>query len=71
MDLLDSACALEAKQTEMALAMHFKMRTKAPLVNSASECLECGNAIPAARQQSVVGCQYCTSCQTLIEQGKL
>ena len=71
MDIFDSASALEAKQTDMALANHFQTRPNAAQVNSASECRECGDAIPAARQQSMPGCQYCTPCQTLIEQGKL
>lgn len=75
MDIFDNASALEEKQTEMALAAHFKkqkQQQKLSLVkSSASDCIECGEAIAIARQQAIQGCQYCTSCQGLIEQGKL
>jgi phage/conjugal plasmid C-4 type zinc finger TraR family protein len=70
MDMFDRASETEAKQTEMAIAHHLLARPNIHLSNSASECLECGDPIPKARQQSVVGCLYCTPCQTLIEQGR-
>ena len=42
MDVFDNASALEEKQTEMALAAHFKkQQQKQSLVkNSASDCIE-------------------------------
>jgi len=33
---------------------------------SASHCLECGDAIPEARR-CAIACQYCLPCQTLME----
>ena len=71
MDIFDSASALEAKQTDMALMNHFAKQSKPAQLKSAEECNECGSVIPVARQQFMPGCQYCTPCQTLIEQGKL
>lgn len=75
MNVFDNASAIETKQTEMALTAHFRkqeQQLKQSLVkSSASDCVECGDAIAIARQQAIQGCQYCTSCQGLIEQGKL
>lgn len=71
MDVLDSACALEAKQTEMALANHFANQPKQRQVDSAEECNECGADIPKARQEAVKGCQFCINCQALADKGKL
>lgn len=71
MDALDSACALEAKQTAMALTNHFAKQVKPTQLQSAEECHECGTDIPKARQEAVKGCQYCIVCQNLIDKGKL
>jgi len=71
MDALDSACALEAKQTAMALTNHFAKQPKQTRLKSAEECRECGLAIIKARQEAVKGCQFCTDCQELIDKGKL
>ncbi|SGY96171.1 TraR/DksA C4-type zinc finger protein [Moritella viscosa] len=71
MDALDSACALEAKQTEMALTNHFAKQPKQTQLLSAKECNECGADIPKARQEAVKGCQFCIVCQDLIDKGKL
>lgn len=71
MDLLDSACALEAKQTAMALTQHFANQPKQTRLKSAEECNECGADIPKARQEAVKGCQFCIVCQALADKGKL
>ena len=71
MDLLDSACALEAKQTAMALTNHLAKQPKQTQVDSAEECNECGSDIPKARQEAVKGCQFCIACQELADKGKL
>lgn len=42
-------------------------RTAPPYTISASECEECGVAIPAARRQAVPGCSTCVDCQALLE----
>ncbi|MFT7680631.1 MAG: phage/conjugal plasmid C-4 type zinc finger TraR family protein [Moritella dasanensis] len=70
MDAFDRASEIEAKLTDIALANHFAKQTPVSSV-SASECLECGDVIPAARQAAVQGCQYCITCQTLADKGKL
>lgn len=36
-------------------------------VESASECDECGNPIPKARQLAVRGCRLCIECQSVNE----
>jgi len=70
-DVLDSACALEEKQTAMALKNHFANQPKQTQLNSAEECNECGSDIPKARQEAVKGCQFCINCQELADKGKL
>jgi len=70
-DVLDSACALEEKQTAMALKNHFETRPKQTQTDSAAECNECGADIPKARQEAVKGCQFCINCQELADKGKL
>ncbi|MCP4823174.1 MAG: TraR/DksA family transcriptional regulator, partial [Shimia sp.] len=37
---------------------------------SAQECGECGDPIPEARRQHIVGCEYCTHCQSDLEKMK-
>jgi len=70
-DVLDSACALEEKQTAMALKNHFATRPKQTQTDSAEECNECGADIPKARQEAVKGCLFCINCQELADKGKL
>ena len=69
MDTFDRASEIEAKMTSVALANHFAKQTPVSSV-SVSECLECGDVIPAARQAAMPGCQYCIGCQTLFDEGK-
>ena len=70
MDAFDRASEVEAKMNDVALANHFAKQAPANSV-SACECLECGDAIPTRRQVAMPGCQFCISCQTQIDEGKL
>lgn len=36
-------------------------------VISATECIDCGDPIPEARQQAIAGVQRCVPCQSLSE----
>ncbi|MFB1085130.1 TraR/DksA C4-type zinc finger protein [Vibrio diabolicus] len=63
MDVFDRASALEAKQTQMALANHMAQKTKGVDQESAKECIECDAAIPEGRRQAIKGCQLCVNCQ--------
>ena len=47
-----------------------KVRAAIPRGPSLSECEECGEAIPLARQQAVSGCTMCIDCQTIAERKK-
>lgn len=38
-----------------------------PIGESASECDECGNPIPKARQLAIRGCRLCIECQSVNE----
>ncbi|MBP3140133.1 TraR/DksA C4-type zinc finger protein [Aliivibrio fischeri] len=71
MDDFDRASALEAKQTEVALANHMAKQKNKVEIESAEECIECEKAIPKARQEAVKGCQYCVNCQELTDKGLL
>ena len=35
---------------------------------SLSECEECGDDIPKARQEAVKGCRLCVNCQAVVDQ---
>lgn len=37
---------------------------------SMSECVECGDEIPLARQRAVKGCSLCVPCQELFERSQ-
>ena len=65
-DVIDNGCETEAKFTEMALANH-RAKSFKPQKKSATECEECGDPIPIARQLAVPGCQCCVMCQQLKE----
>lgn len=71
MNDFDRASALEAKQTEVALANHMAKQKNKMETESAEECIECEKAIPKARQEAVKGCQYCMNCQELADKGLL
>lgn len=52
-----------------ALAQQHRAKV-APVADvSASECLDCGLAIPEARRVAVPGTQHCVECALLIERG--
>lgn len=36
-------------------------------VNSATDCIDCGDPIPKARQKAIKGVQRCVPCQSLSE----
>ena len=67
MDVFDRASALEAQQNEVALANHFAKQAQGTPQVSASTCPECDRPIPEGRRQAMPGCQYCATCQTLME----
>lgn len=62
-DWTDDATELEESQRQEALAARVVYRGK-----SLAECIECGDAIPVARQQSIAGCTMCTDCASMTEQ---
>ncbi|MEZ9339940.1 TraR/DksA C4-type zinc finger protein [Vibrio splendidus] len=66
-DVIDQACDLEAKLTEVALANQLARAKQVNQRESARECGECGDPIPELRRQKVPGCQYCTPCQAARE----
>ena len=44
-----------------------RFRASIPRGPSLSECEECGEPIPLARQQAVAGCTMCIDCATMME----
>jgi phage/conjugal plasmid C-4 type zinc finger TraR family protein len=54
-------------QVEYFLQVSLERRSRAVLKPSAEYCADCGEPIPLARQQFVVGCDTCVSCQQLRE----
>lgn len=66
-DVIDQACGLETKFTEVALANLLARAQQTHQGKSAYECGECGDPIPGLRRQKVPGCQYCTPCQAARE----
>lgn len=65
-DVVDRAADEEEAFINEALR---RQRARTPVGNSFSECIECGNAIPALRQLAVVGCVRCVGCQYELECG--
>ena len=64
-DAIDRACDLEQMQRDHALAKQLgKSNAQAA---SAFECESCGEDIPEARRQAIIGCQYCVECQQEFE----
>ncbi|MGB7996271.1 MAG: TraR/DksA C4-type zinc finger protein [Photobacterium halotolerans] len=71
-DVFDHASAIEAKFNQMALDRQLGAASRQTgNQTSATECTECGDAIPEKRRQHIPGCQYCTPCQELADKGKL
>lgn len=66
-DLYDRAAEIEALHRQAALINHAARQQNTAAV-SAFECEECGEPIPEARRQAVIGCRCCIDCQQEIEQ---
>lgn len=64
-DTIDRACELEQLQRAFYLARQQEKSNLAPV--SAFECEECGEAIPEARRQALIGVRCCIECQEEIE----
>ena len=65
-DLYDRAAEIEQFHRETAIRNQAEKNN--PAAVSAYECEECGEPIPEARRQAVIGCRCCISCQQEIEQ---
>ena len=65
-DLYDRAAEIEQFHRETAIRKQAEKNN--PAAVSAYECEECGEPIPEARRQAVLGCRCCISCQQEIEQ---
>ena len=65
-DLYDRAAEIEQFHRETAIRKQAEKNN--PAAVSAYECEECGEPIPEARRQAVIGCLCCISCQQEIEQ---
>ena len=65
-DLYDRAAEIEQFHRETAIRKQAEKNN--PAAVSAYECEECGQPIPEARRQAVIGCRCCISCQQEIEQ---
>lgn len=64
MDALDKASEMETAYREnMIKAVRDVDKTMSSRV-----CLDCGEPIPIERQQAVVGCFRCVTCQEIAEQ---
>jgi len=64
MDFADRASALSDLYTATALAAR-AARSGQEVPESATECEDCGEAIPEARRKAVHGCTRCTEYQEI------
>ena len=55
------------EQAEYHLQVALQRRVHQVFKPSAEFCVDCDDAIPLQRQQAVLGCQTCISCQDLRE----
>lgn len=62
-DVADEAARREADFLSEALSKHARHEHGSSL----SHCEDCGEPIPIARQQAIVGVRLCVVCQTLVE----
>lgn len=62
-DPIDRASAISEAHTERALA---DMKNR-PRVKPTSECVDCGQPIPEARQKATGGTDHCIDCQAAME----
>lgn len=63
--LIDHACEVEEMHRRIALEEQARKSQAAAV--SAYECEECGEPIPEARRQAVIGCGCCVDCQNEID----
>lgn len=67
-DIVDQAQELEEAERDDGLAdVRRRIREGDWRELSAHECESCGESIPEARREAVVGVQYCVDCQARIE----
>ena len=64
--MADAADAAQAEQESVA-AVLARFKSVEVVGESLSECDECGEDIPLARQQAVKGCRLCIGCQSVLE----
>ncbi|HJU70369.1 MAG TPA: TraR/DksA family transcriptional regulator [Paucimonas sp.] len=65
MDITNQASEREMADRERALAVQRATRSAGP---SCSHCQDCGEPIPAKRQQAMPGATLCVACQSRQEQ---
>ena len=65
MDQFDRASELEQVARDKAIEYH---KAKMQCGESAKDCCDCGELIPEARRQAVIGVQRCVDCQIIIEE---
>lgn len=56
-DDLDFAAELQDREREAAIARRVRY-----VGESATDCVECGEAIPMRRREAIRGTQYCVEC---------
>lgn len=64
--MADEADMAQAEQERLAEVMA-RFKPVEVVGESLSECDECGEDIPLARQKAVKGCQLCIGCQSVRE----
>ncbi|OEF12760.1 TraR/DksA C4-type zinc finger protein [Aliivibrio logei] len=71
MDALDQASELDMRLCAAYVGEQVAKNKRHSHHESLTHCLECGDAIPKARQEAQQGCEYCVTCQELDDKGKL
>ena len=66
-DIYDRAAEVEELNRRIAIENQ-RRQSQAAAPVSACECEECGEPIPEARRQAIIGCRCCIDCQNEIEQ---
>lgn len=64
---MDDADRAGIEQARLENAFLAKRTTLTPSQPSATDCIDCGDEIPAKRREYVPGVQRCINCQTLKE----
>lgn len=68
--LIDQACDLEELHRAAALSRLQVAYATQETVPSALACEDCGEPIPQARREAVLGCTTCVDCQTRREKNE-